>query len=76
MQTAPKVLRSRQTQPRRVRVDAREILGGHVTDQDIGHVTMISADIDALWDGRRMPVGGGAGRLFGILRVDRGVRQS
>ena len=45
MQPAAQILRPRQTETRGMRIDAGEILGGNITDQDIRHATMISADI-------------------------------
>lgn len=44
MQAAPQVLRPRQTHARRVRIDAGEVGGWHVTDENVGHASMISAD--------------------------------
>jgi hypothetical protein len=44
-----------------VRVDAREIVGGYVTDQDVGHAVMISVDI---WRWRRLS--DGMGEKYGV----------
>lgn len=45
MQPAAQVLRPRKTQTGGVRIDSGEVLGGDITDQDIRHTAMISADI-------------------------------
>jgi len=45
MQPAAQVLRPRQTQTCGVRIDSGEVLGGNITDQDVGHTATISADI-------------------------------
>ncbi len=45
MQPAAQILRPRQTETGGMGIDAGEVLGGNITDQDIRHGTMISADI-------------------------------
>ena len=37
MEAPPEVLGARQAQACRVSVDAREIVGGYVADEDVGH---------------------------------------
>jgi len=47
MEPSPQVLRARELEPCGKRVNTREVVCGHVSDQHVGHDHRISADISA-----------------------------